>query len=173
MTGVHVVLSEREALIDLLREALPGVGESENVWCAVQGHVLRAAVEALAALPSQEFSTTEKGSGVVLSEREAPSQVLTDEQFEEGMRAAPDLPSRETYVCQHGRLSHPCGVCAEFSGHLAVGDVSGAAAPKPPASKWRRILCAVSMHTWCLSDDGDVRAGLRCIHCGRNGHSFI
>jgi hypothetical protein len=49
-------MTEKEApgvstleLIDTLREALPGVGESESVWCTVQGHVLRAAIDRLAA----------------------------------------------------------------------------------------------------------------------------
>ena len=40
--------TDHTTLLARLHEALPKVGESEDVWCSVQGHDLRAAIAALA-----------------------------------------------------------------------------------------------------------------------------
>jgi hypothetical protein len=37
----------------------------------------------------------------------------------------------------------------------------------------RKLLCWLEEHEWKWADGDDVRAGLKCKHCGRNGHSFF
>ena len=58
--------TDHTTLLARLHEALPKVGESEDVWCSVQGHDLRAAIAALAQ-PAVSEPRAWEGDGTFIS----------------------------------------------------------------------------------------------------------